>query len=132
MIAVNPKYKPEDRKTLTQRIAQEATNMRSKMKLILKGLKISITTDSWTSGARDSYFSMTCQWIDNNWKMRTMVLACEYFTGTHRAQDINQMIDACLKRYEIQVISFIIITLLTFRSNQILSVVSQTTSPLTT
>ena len=105
MKTVNPNYEPEDRKTLIQRVSLKAADMRFELKEILKGRKISITADCWTSNARESYFVLTCHMIDGNWKVRSMVLACENFPGSHRAEDINRMIVSCLETFEIKVIN---------------------------
>lgn len=81
------KSKYEDRQALTEQVNLKAFQLRGFIKEIYKEQYVSITTDCWTSLA-ESYMSVTTHFINKNWEMINLTLACELFTGTHQAQDI--------------------------------------------
>lgn len=49
---------------------------------------ITITTDLWTSRAADAYLSVTCHFIDKEWKMKSFVLSTTHMPGQHTAEKI--------------------------------------------
>lgn len=58
---------------------------------------ISITTDLWTSRAKDTYIAFTLQYIDENFNMKHFTVDCKPFPGTHNAIAICQKIHEVLE-----------------------------------
>lgn len=58
---------------------------------------VSITTDLWTSRAKDSYIAFTLQFIDNNFNMKHFTAECKPFSGSHDATAVLQKIHEVLQ-----------------------------------
>ena len=58
-----------------------------------------LTTDTWTSAAKQSYIALTAHFINDDWELESICLDCCNFTGTHTAVDykrkVEEMLDNC-------------------------------------
>jgi len=54
---------------------------------LLKDEKFSITSDTWTSNANDSYAGVTIHWITKDWKLMSCPLGCDLKEGSATAAD---------------------------------------------
>ena len=59
-----------------------------RLKRLLADADVSLTTDTWTSKATESYVTTTCHFIDKQWCMRSFVLETTAFRGHHTAENI--------------------------------------------
>ncbi|XP_011688860.1 PREDICTED: zinc finger BED domain-containing protein 4-like [Wasmannia auropunctata] len=58
---------------------------------------VSITTDLWSSRAKDTYIAFTLQYIDENFNMKHFTADCKPFPGSHNAIAIYQKIHEVLE-----------------------------------
>ena len=63
--------------TTSQRIADE-----------VKGMDVCITHDSWTSLNTESYETVTCSYINDQWQLKCRVLATQQVEGSHTSENI--------------------------------------------
>ena len=83
-------------------LSAEAALMRVKLKGILKGRQVSITTDAWTSCNNVTYITCTAHWIHpKTWLLHHMPLGLFEKTGTSHAEDVVQYVTDMLSRYDI-------------------------------
>ncbi len=54
---------------------------------------VAFTADYWTSRSADPYLGMTLHFIDNEFNMKKMLVACRSAEGRHTAQNIGGHID---------------------------------------
>lgn len=63
---------------------------------LMSAEQVAITTDGWTSCATESYITITCHFIDNDWQMNNPVLQTRVLGDTHSGINIGQvLINAC-------------------------------------
>ena len=56
-------------------------------------VSIGFTTDLWTSRAGDSYISLTCSFIDHNWRLHRWTPFVRHFPGRHTGERIALKLD---------------------------------------
>ncbi|CAH1113857.1 unnamed protein product [Psylliodes chrysocephalus] len=70
----------------------------TKLKEIIKNINFfAITTDCWTSISTESYISVTCHFIDQNYDLKTAILAVKQMTSNHTSQN---MADALVEVFQ--------------------------------
>ena len=70
------------------------------MKIALRGQRLFLTTDTWTSIQNINYMSLTAHWIDNEWKLHKRILNfCQ--VSNHTGEVIGQVIENCLLEWGI-------------------------------
>ena len=52
-----------------------------------------ITTDLWTSRARDSYISITVHFVDELFRLHRWTPFCSPFTDRHTGENIQEVVD---------------------------------------
>ena len=55
-----------------------------------------LTTDTWTSAAKQSYIALTAHFINDDWELESICLDCCNFTGTHTAVDYKRKVEEML------------------------------------
>ena len=77
MELLEPQYKVPCRQTMTNRLDGMKAKMTTTLAthLATEVEHIAVTTDIWTSISNDAYLSFTASYIDNDWSMKTPVLA---------------------------------------------------------
>lgn len=96
-------YKLPSRTTLSRTLLPEKYNLVSeKIKLILQdATDITLTTDTWTSMATESYMSITAHFIDENWEMHSILVDCFKFGERHTSENLKMEIIRVLTEWEI-------------------------------
>lgn len=61
----------------------------------------SITTDGWTSRANNSYVSVTCHVMDEEFGQHVHALACTDMTDSHTAENLEQFIKSAIEDWEL-------------------------------
>ena len=73
---------------------------------IIKELKtfdsINISLDGWSDRTMRCFNGYIAQGIDNEWSIKTIVIAFEYVIGRHTAVNIKKQFDEGVERYNIQ------------------------------
>ena len=59
----------------------------------LKEKDVAFTTDLWTSHGKQAYITVTYHYINDDWMMRSGVLATKHMPETHTGLHIAQRID---------------------------------------
>lgn len=88
-----------------KRVKDEVSNRSDQLKVkLIEQLKdiqaISITTDKWNSCNIESYLGVTAHYIDKEWKLQSLPLACEPFPGHHKADDIAAKVNTVLESFQ--------------------------------
>jgi hypothetical protein len=92
MHVVDKSYENEDRKGVRSRLVCTAAQIRKILKRMVKGETIAITTDCWTSVSNKPYISLTGHFINEEWKLNSLVLCCDHFPGRHVADKIAEKV----------------------------------------
>ncbi|CAN0341489.1 unnamed protein product, partial [Phaeothamnion confervicola] len=75
---------------------------------MLRGLPESITVDSWTSPANQTYFSLTRHAISDNWELLSLAADCVKHEGHTRATDLAEhIVNNLVGKYSIDVVSLV-------------------------
>ena len=101
--ALSEDYQIPSRKYFTEIILPEFyTKSQSKLKNILQSANfVSITVDSWTSNALDSYLSVTVHFIDHNTKLQNFLLGILSFPKKHSAFNIQNKLIEVVKLWDV-------------------------------
>jgi len=74
------------------------TQVKTEVKTLLKGVgSLAITTDCWTSTANEPFIATSGHFIDKQWRLIEVQLACSYFEGSHTGEAIAQKVQEALK-----------------------------------
>jgi hypothetical protein len=68
---------------------------------LLRNEHFSITSDSWTSTANDSYTGVTVHWISKDWRMKSCPLGCGLKLGTATADDHVSDVESILSKFSL-------------------------------
>ncbi|KAL0005989.1 hypothetical protein SO802_013550 [Lithocarpus litseifolius] len=73
---------------------------REKLKEALKGCRVCLTMDIWTSIQNLNYMSLTCHFIDDDWKLHKRILNfCQ--VEDHRGETLSRKIEMSLREWGI-------------------------------
>ncbi|KAL6861856.1 hypothetical protein ACP4OV_017556 [Aristida adscensionis] len=71
-----------------------------KLKKSMKGHRICLTTDTWTSVQNLNYMTLTAHWVDKDWKLQKRILNfC--LVPDHKGDTIGEKIEECLLEWDI-------------------------------
>lgn len=96
--SLNNKYIIPCRKTVREKIKLRYEICLNNIKEMLKSIisKIHVTIDIWTSHCNEPYMSVTVHFVNNNWKLTSMLLDVFYFPHPHDAifilENLNRVI----------------------------------------
>jgi zinc finger BED domain-containing protein 1 (E3 SUMO-protein ligase ZBED1) len=101
--ALNPSFQIPSRNTLKKNIEikYQEEKERIKIRLQLAPNSFSLTSDVWTSCSNDSYLSLTCQYIDSDWRMNKILLDIDKLHRPHTAKNIGARIYEILEEFDI-------------------------------
>jgi zinc finger BED domain-containing protein 1 (E3 SUMO-protein ligase ZBED1) len=71
----------------------------------------SLQLDLWTSSAMDSYGALCVTYIDSDFKMHCLLLACTSFPGSHTAEHIKEWVHSTLNKFNLIVSNFHTVTI---------------------
>jgi len=77
-------------------------------KKALKGQRLYLTTDTWTSIQKINHMCLTAHWIDEGWNLNKRILNF-YQVFNHKGETIGQVIKSCLLEWRIDNIWTIIV-----------------------
>nr|CAH7748444.1 unnamed protein product [Callosobruchus chinensis] len=101
---LNPNYELPSRKVLSNTLLNNAyEKVFEDIRIELQNVEyVSITTDGWTSLNNESFYAITCHFIDDNCKLQSRLLSSFKFSGQHTSENITQQIQSILSQWEIQ------------------------------
>ena len=100
--SVNKRIHVPSSKVLSRRMEVRAESTMQQVHNILASVKtnlvsVGFTTDLWTSRAQDAYMSLTCSFIDKNWRLHRYTPFVKHFPGSHTGErialELDEMID---------------------------------------
>ncbi|CAN0591401.1 unnamed protein product, partial [Laminaria digitata] len=53
------------------------------LKELVRGQKVSLTCDGWTSGNEIPMMAVTAHWINEDWELKSACLSMSELTGSH-------------------------------------------------
>ena len=62
---------------------------------------LSITTDVWSSIAQDSYISLTCHHVTQDFTQKQLCLHAAPFNDRHTGEHIGNMMNKCLEEWNL-------------------------------
>ena len=95
---LQPKLQLKDipsRQTVARDMIDIYNSEREKLRKSLKGCRVCLTTDTWTSIQNLNYMSLTCHFIDDAWKLHKRILNfCQ--VEDHKEETIGRKIEMSL------------------------------------
>ncbi|XP_036329769.1 zinc finger BED domain-containing protein 1-like [Rhagoletis pomonella] len=102
---LDPRYKLPSRPTIQNVHLQKIfDDLEKKLQANLNNIdSCAITTDGWSSKANESYITVTCHFIDSEFKLRSVVLGTSKLANelNHSAENISQSLRECLNKWNI-------------------------------
>jgi hypothetical protein len=98
MNVVEPRFPIPSHVTVTKDCMKLYLDERKKLKDILsmKGQKVCLTTDTWTSVQNLNYLCLTCHFIDSDWKYQKRILNfC--LVSNHKGKTLGKVVEKCLR-----------------------------------
>lgn len=98
VFGLNNKYVLPCRKTVREQIKIRYERCLNDVKVMVRTIraKVHITIDIWTSPCSDPYMSVTLHFVDNQWKLTSLLLDIFYFPHPHDAsfifENLNRVI----------------------------------------
>jgi hypothetical protein len=84
-------YKNMGRKKVKQKLYQLSKKVRKLIReRVGKTNHVSITSDHWTSIAKQNYEGVTIHWIDEEWKLHSLPLGCFLHEGDSKSESLVQ------------------------------------------
>ena len=97
---LNPRFKLPSRWTVARDCLKVYAEEAKVIKKLLKGQRVSLTTDTWTSIQNINYMCLTAHWVDDNWKLVKKILNfCQI--SSHKGETIGKLVYACLAKWGI-------------------------------
>jgi hypothetical protein len=99
-----PEAKLPTANTIKNNIMECYENETKKIQEILQNIsgQISYTIDIWTSVSMKAFLAITAHFIDEEWKLQTIVIDFIQIWGSHSGENIKEIFITCLKNFGIQ------------------------------
>ena len=90
---MEPGYNIPSRATITTHLEARYKNKKAELKTQLAAANVALTTDCWTALTTESYITITCHYIGNDWQVKSEVLlTLERHTADNLADKLNQAV----------------------------------------
>lgn len=97
-----PFYKIPVPKTIQLRIDAMYEKEKNNLLTVLKDANyIALTTDCWTSRATESYITVSCHYIDKDWRQRSYNITTENMEDRHTAENLQKKIEEIISEWNI-------------------------------
>ena len=104
LTTIEPRYCLPSRPYIRNEIDLLFTEVKTKMKELIAGEFISVTTDIWTSQVNNMCFlSLTCCFVNTDYVRKVLVLNTSPFPGTHSGVNIAEKLQNLVNDWEIPV-----------------------------
>uniref|UniRef100_A0A7N2L115 Transposase n=1 Tax=Quercus lobata TaxID=97700 RepID=A0A7N2L115_QUELO len=98
-----PNFNIPSRFTVAKDVSRIYFEEKDKLRNALRGRRLCLTTDTWTSIQNFNYMCLTCHFIDDDWKLHKRILNfC--IVNNHKGKTIGKMVESCLEEWNIEVI----------------------------
>ncbi|XP_078025234.1 E3 SUMO-protein ligase ZBED1-like [Epinephelus lanceolatus] len=86
---IEPNYQIPSRPTITHRLETRYEERKKELKAQLASTKfMALTTDCWTALTTERYVTITCHYIDEDWKVKSAVLLTQSMPSRHTADNL--------------------------------------------
>ena len=103
MAFIEPEYTVPSRRTITARVEKMYAEKRELLKAdLVTAKKVAITTDAWTSLTTESYVTVTCHYVGDDWDLKTAVLETRSSDERHTAENIAAHLRAVTEEWGVQ------------------------------
>ena len=100
---LNPKYRLPSRKLLKIWVANKYEEAKRNVKDELSRVKkVCITTDGWTSINADSFLTVTCHFINDNFKLKTITIETIKVIGSHTSNAIADNLKSVFCNWQLE------------------------------
>ncbi|XP_076876762.1 E3 SUMO-protein ligase ZBED1-like [Brachyhypopomus gauderio] len=100
--AFNPKYTIPSRTHFTNMMSQKYSEITEKLKSVLKETEcVALTTDIWTSVATEAYLGVTCHFLGDDWKIKSLSLTTMPLDERHTATNIADWLEDAATKFHI-------------------------------
>lgn len=94
---VVPEFKVPNRATIKRMVMGMTTSLRADLANVISKVKfLSITVDTWTSRANDSYLIVTGHWLTELFEKRNCTLGVKHLTESHTGDYLSAMVMSVL------------------------------------
>ena len=107
---LEPRFKIPCYRTMNCKITKLYDTTKGGIREMLRGEKLTLTTDGWSSLATESSVTDTAHFIDEDWEMRNVVLDTSELQTAHTAGNVSTCIDSILRQYHVERESVLAIT----------------------
>lgn len=95
-----PEYTVPSRRTVARKITALASSGREELKQQLTNVEyVCLTLDFWTSIANDGYLGVTCHYIDETWKLKSLILETKKSNQSHNSKHIAELLNDVRSRW---------------------------------
>ena len=102
MAFIEPEYKVPSRHTITARVEKMYAEKREQLKAhLVTAKKVATTTDAWTSLTTESYVTVTCHYVGDDWDLKTAVLETRSSDERHAAENIAAHLRAVTEEWRV-------------------------------
>lgn len=99
---LEPRYDPPCAKTLKKSLELDYNLTAEQLRNEIRSCdSVAITHDSWTSIATESYETVTCHYITQEWEIKSRVLTTSKVHGSHNAEAIVQCLRDVQQKWEL-------------------------------
>jgi len=97
---MQPRFDIPSRFTIMRDCLKLYVEEKDRLRTALRGQRLCLTTDTWTSIQNINYMCLTAHWIDNDWNLHKRILNfCQ--VSNHMGEIIGQVIENCLLEWGI-------------------------------
>ena len=97
---MNPKFVAPSRITAVNDTSKLYDEEKKKLKNVLQGCRISVTTDTWTSIQNINYMCVTTHWIDDSWTLQKRIIGLIQIPN-HERDTVAQELANCFNDWGI-------------------------------
>lgn len=100
---LDPRYELPSRTTLRDSLLKQKYEIcKNKLFALIQDVShVSLTSDLWTSRANESFLTVTCHFIDKDYKIHTAVLSTNKMETNHTSENIAKEINIIIKDWDI-------------------------------
>ena len=103
MDIMEPAYHIPSRRTVTRLIETQYEERKEELfKKLAKAESVALTTDCWTALTAESYITITCHYIGDDWEMNSAVLLTESLPGCHTADCLAEKLNGAVEQWGIE------------------------------
>jgi len=97
---MQPRFVIPSRFTIMRDCLKLYVEEKDRLRTTLRGQRLCLTTDTWTSIQNINYMCLTAHWIDNEWNLHKRILNfCQ--VSNHMGETIGQVIENCMLEWGI-------------------------------